>query len=470
MLKNRNSIKDLNGKTPEHYAFLGGRIDIYNQISKSDIKEFKEYIISLRNGDDDVLNEKTIVTLDNQNNFLNCLFDNLNKGNVSNVKKVVKYYLKNQTLKKNLSLEYFTEKILINALKGRNPLILSTINELLDFKNISIAPLVGKYGLISFIEEMKNMNINLFSEIDNKSLLDYAIENKNEDMILEFFKNIEEISNDNLSKYLTKILLKSYKLFISIYNFIISQDKFSSNKINFDYLYNNNSLPVHYNIFFKLDKIDKTSLDLNKIKNNCRDSVISEINKNHYQISNISNKNENHVEKNILQKLFEKNSSSKYNFYIFEHDVSKLKEIFKKLKDYNLFLPHQIIKSKKIWMLKYLPKDIDLFLKDNNNEICFELLKEDFDNFKLLLEIFNIRETKKEKQMYYYLKAVEIIFGKLMKKDKGHQFEILLNKKILKLFECFEENKEYLKNYYNDRNNNLLHIIPNSYYIDKERN
>ena len=112
---------------------------------------------------------------------------------------------------------------------------------------------------------MKNMNIDMFSEIDNKSLLDYAIENKNKEMILEFFKNIEEISNDNLSKYLTKVLMKSYKLFDPLYNYIISQDKFSLNKINFDYLYNNNSLPEHYIIFFKLNKIDKTSLDLNKI-------------------------------------------------------------------------------------------------------------------------------------------------------------------------------------------------------------
>ncbi len=467
MLKNRKIIKDLNGKTPEHYAFLGGRIDIYNLITTSDIKEFKEYITSIKNSDKENLNEEIMVTLEGQI-FLNCFLDNLSKGNISHVRKILKFYQNNKALKANLPLDNFSEKILINACKGRNPLILSIINEIIDFKKISIAPIVGKYGLISFIEEMKNMNIDMFSEIDNKSLLDYAIENKNKDMILEFFKNIEEISNDNLSKYLTKILMKSYKLFDSLYNYIISQDKFSINKINFDYLYNKNSLPEHFIIFFKLNKIDKTSLDLNKIKNNCRDSVISEINKYYYPIENIPNKNENQAEKNILRNLLEKNSSSKYNFYIFEHDILKLKEIFKNLKDYNLFLPHQIINSKKIWMLKYLPQDIDLFLKNDEGKICFQLIKEDFNNFKLILEVFTNRESKKEKQMYFYLKVVEIILGKLMKKDKGHEFEILIKQKILKLIESYEENKEYLKNYYNDRNNNILHIISNSYYLDKE--
>ena len=95
-------------------------------------------------------------------------------------------------------------------------------------------------------------------------------------------------------------------------------------------------------------------------------------------------------------------------------------------------------------MLKYLPKDIDLFLKDDNNEICFELIKEDFDNFKLLLEIFINRETKKEKQMYYYLKSVEIILGKLMKKDKGH-LEILLKKKFLNYLNALKKIKNILK-------------------------
>ena len=99
---------------------------------------------------------------------------------------------------------------------------------------------------------MKNMNINMFSELDKKSLLDFAIENKSEDMILEFLKNLDEISNDKLSKYLTKILMRSKKLFNSIYNYIISEEKFSKNQINFDYLYNEDSLPIYFKIFLKL--------------------------------------------------------------------------------------------------------------------------------------------------------------------------------------------------------------------------
>ena len=40
LLKNSKKIEDNNGNTPEHCAFFFVRIDIYNQIATSDIKEF----------------------------------------------------------------------------------------------------------------------------------------------------------------------------------------------------------------------------------------------------------------------------------------------------------------------------------------------------------------------------------------------------------------------------------------------
>ena len=466
LLKNRNRIKDRNGNIPEHYAFFSGRIDIYNQIASSDIKEFNEYISSIRKGDYENLNEEILSKLENKNEFLDCLYDNLNKGKVSDTKKIIKFYQNNKDLKKSFSLNDNKEKIIINMCKGRNPQILSIINEVIDFDNIPIAAYIGKYGLISFIEEMKNMNINMFSELDNKGLLDFAIENKNEDIIIEFFKNIEEISNELLSKYLTKIIMRSKKLFFTIYNYILSDEKYFKNKIKFDYLYNKDSLPNYFNIFLKLNNIDINSLNLNKIKENCRDSVILELQKNNYQIKRNISEEENEYEKSIFQQLLEKNSSSKFDFYIFEHDVSKIKNIFEKLKNNNLFLPHQIVNSKKIWMLKYLPKDYDLFIKNDDGKICFEQIHEDFENFNILLDIFKNRELLKEKQMHYFLKALEIYLRKIIKKDKKHQFEIVLKIKLLKLMEYFEENTQYLGNYCNDKNNNLLHIISQSYYMD----
>ena len=224
--------------------------------------------------------------------------------------------------------------------------MLNVMNEFIDLHEFPIAPLIGKFGLISFIGEMKNMNYDMFSEINGKSLLDYAIENKNEEMILEFFEIIEEISDDLLSKYLTKILMKSFKLFDSVFNYILSEEKFSKNKLKFTYLYDKNSLPSHFKTFFNIENVDISSLDLNKIKNNCRDSVISEINNNSYKIIKEPAENENKNELNILKTLLEKNTSSKYKYYLFEHDVQKLIKIFNVLKNYNLFLPHKIVKSK----------------------------------------------------------------------------------------------------------------------------
>ena len=51
LLKNRNKFSDKNGNIPEHYAFFSGRIHIYDLITSSDIKEFNQYISSIRDGD-----------------------------------------------------------------------------------------------------------------------------------------------------------------------------------------------------------------------------------------------------------------------------------------------------------------------------------------------------------------------------------------------------------------------------------
>ena len=79
LLKNRNKIPDINGNKPEHYAFLAGRIDIYNQITTSDIKEFNQYILSIREGDTENLNEEIIHKLDNIDLFLSNLNESLKK-------------------------------------------------------------------------------------------------------------------------------------------------------------------------------------------------------------------------------------------------------------------------------------------------------------------------------------------------------------------------------------------------------
>ena len=468
IMKYGKKIKDSNGNLPEHYSLFGGRIDIYNLISNSDIKEFKDYINSIRTGYSENLNEESLNELSDKNKFVDNLYDNLNKGNINNIKKIVKYYLKNSELKKEINLEKYSDKIIYNICKGRNSNLLSLLNEIINYDKFPIAAYVGKFGLISYIEEMKNMNIDMFSELEGKNLLDFAIENKNEDMIKEFFKNIEEISDDTFSKYMAKILFKSKKLFNSVYSFIINQEKFKKNKLNFDYFYNEHSLFYHFKIFLRLNHINKNSLDLKKVEETCRDSVILELNKLGYKIEKNILKEKNEKEKIEFEKILEKNSDSKYNFEIFEHDVEKLKKIFTSLNDYNLFLPHQIIKSKKIWMLKYLPKKLDLFLKNDEGKVCFSLISEDFEDFQLILDIFKLRENKKEKQMLYFLKAIEIYINKCIKNCKKTNIEIILKKKFIKLIELFEVNKTYIFNYCNENNNNILHILSNFFYMDKE--
>ena len=470
LLKNSKKIEDNNGNTPEHCAFFSGRIDIYNQIATSDIKEFNQYILSIRDGDIENLNEEKICELYNFELFLNYLSDNLKKGNIFNLKKIIKCYQKNKKLRdefKKLKKDILND-IIINTCIGRNPQLLELISEIIDFENIPVAAYIGKFGLISYVIELKNMNINMFSEIEGKGLLDFAIESENEDIILEFFKHIEFITDENLSKYLTKILYKKAKLFDITYSYIISQEKFAKNKMNFNYLYNKDALPKYFRVFFKIDMVDKKSLDLEKIKLYCRDSVISELRKYNYKIIKQFIIDDKKEEMNDFEQLLQKNISSKFDFKNFEHDVYKIKSLLNSLQNYNLLIQHKIIKSKKIWILKYLPKDYDIFLKDDLGKTCFENIQEGFDEFDLLLKIFIYRESNKEKQMFYFLNALEIILNMLIKKTKKYGLEIVIKMKILKLIQCFEEKSQYFQNYYNENGNNLLLLISKIFFIDNE--
>ena len=472
LLNYRKRNIDLNGNSPEHYAFFAGRIDIYNQIASSDIKEFNNYISSIRKGDSESLNEEIIETFnDDIELFFNKLTSSLKIGNIHDIKKLIKFFQKNQNLKKQLqSSNEISNEIVMSACYGRNPLLLEIISEIIDFENIPVAGYIGKFGLVNDIVELKNMNINMFSKLEGKELLDFAIEANNEEVILEFFKQIEFISDDYLSKYLTKILYKSPELFESTFNYIYSEEKFNKNKINFDYLYNKDALPKYFNLFLKIDMVDKNTLNLEKIKLYCRDSVIDELNEKNYQINK---KFVNKREKNYMmefEKLLEKNTSNKYNFMKlnFEHDVNEIKILLKNLKNYNLFIAHKIVKSKKLWILKYLPKDYDLFIRNDEGQNCFEDLSEEFIDFKLLFDIFKMREETKKGQMFYFLKVIEIILEKYIKKDKKQELEILIKKDILEIIKLFEEQKDYLQNYVNENDNNLLHLISKSYSIDNE--
>ena len=281
LITNINNIKktrDFNLNTPEHIAFFSGRIDIYNYISKTDIKEFTEYINNLRNDEKENINEVKLKKCVCLNVFLDVLNNNLKKGNIKNIIKLMKYFEKNNNLKHEFKISsnklQISDNIINNCCIGRNPEFLKYILDLVCTESTPISGYIGKYGCITFIEELKNLNINMFSKLEGKSLIDYAIENNNKDIIIEFFNQLDSISDDILSEYITNIISKSFKLYDSIMSFILSKEKFKKNKLNFNYLYSKDSLPIYFEIFLQNELINKDSLDLIKVKENCRDSVI----------------------------------------------------------------------------------------------------------------------------------------------------------------------------------------------------
>ena len=68
----------------------------------------------------------------------------------------------------------------------------------------------------------------------------------------------------------------------------------------------------------------------------------------------------------------------------------------------------------------------------------------DFDNIDILFDIFLEREKKIEKQMFYFIKAINIIMNNIIKNEIAKEIEILLKPKIIELIKFFGERIQYL--------------------------
>ena len=90
----------------------------------------------------------------------------------------------------------------------------------------------------------------------------------------------------------------------------------------------------------------------------------------------------------------------------------------------------------------------------------------DFDNIDILFDIFLEREKKIEKQMFYFIKAINLIMNNIIKNEIAKEIEILLKPKIIELIKFFGEKIQYL--IYDYKGTNILHIICDIPIMDKE--
>ena len=162
------------GNTPASYAFYFGRFDCYkllinNNGSKFDLS-LKENIRQL------VLNEDK-----KEDNFKITNFKSLKYFFEKNDSKNVKLLLC-EMKKENIKLNDKEIYDLIDlSCKNRNIELLKLLDEFKSLKNFCIGPYIGKYGLISWLNEVSNFGIDIFSKsediLNGKNVYDFCLLN-----------------------------------------------------------------------------------------------------------------------------------------------------------------------------------------------------------------------------------------------------------------------------------------------------
>ena len=184
-------IYDTFENTSAKYAFYSGRFDCYDLIMEKthDKHDFilRQKIESMRlNSKDDKLLRESLffqdeIEYDNKisNNMdFKDLINFYEKNDYKNAKKLIKQFKdNNEILIKNNIYD-----LIEFSCKNRNIELLILISELKPLKNYHIGqPYIEKYGLISWLNEVVNLGIDIFSKsklvLGNKSIFDFYLIN-----------------------------------------------------------------------------------------------------------------------------------------------------------------------------------------------------------------------------------------------------------------------------------------------------
>ena len=128
------------------------------------------------------------------------------------------------------------KKLIKSAIFGKDIKYLEILSRLIDIKKNPISALVGKYGLITWIPELKKYGLDFFLKNKNKNLFDYAIENNNINFIECILNTITEISEEELSSIVCKSLLNGNIDLIKMIFIKMKDKKFTNIKITYEEL------------------------------------------------------------------------------------------------------------------------------------------------------------------------------------------------------------------------------------------
>ena len=369
-------------------------------------------------------------------------------------------------------------------------------------KNFHIGPYIGKYGLYSWLQEIANLGVDIFTSskkvLNNENIFHYCLLNDDK----KFLKNLLKFMNkpiDNFEEIISELFcLGIEKEKLNIIKQIITElegSKFNDIKISLKPITKNINIPLKKLkiVFSNFPKVDSKTLNIEDAMKFSRPNILEfllEINdlKNNKEllqkllfigiendrfdnIYTLTNKfpeisqdfyNINEIQKNLIEieELLQENNNKNYGLEnMLKNKLNKILNNFNigliKLPINNMYLPHLIIKSKNLWALECL-KDIygnNIFFVDDESKTGFDYLQLDkildkinFKNLDIALKYFD----KDYKNALYLIE----IFTNNMKNNNFIFIEEYINYLFSSLPEDF-----YI--HVNQNSNSIFHIAAN---------
>ena len=425
------------GNTQARYSFYNGRFDCYDLLLNKNGNKFdlslKENIKKL------VLNEVKEEK-------------NLNETNYQNIKKIIEQndskkieLLLNKMKKENKKI---SDKEIYNLIevscKIRNIDVLKLLNDLTPLKKFYIGPYIGKYGLISWIKEISNFGVDIFSKseeiLNGKNIFDFCLLNDDKKLLKYLFKFINKPSDKfeiEISEIFCKAVIEGKINIIKQLEKELENTKFNHIKILLEPFYKNKNLTLDKLklIIDNYSKVDIKSINIKEVMKYSRPNILEyllEINnfkedkrlleelkylgiendrfdnlyillKKFPELSNdLINTNQITQLLNEIGNLLEENKNNYFGLQnILEKKfIKKLNEInigLIKIPGKNQYLPHLIIQSDNLWAFKSL-KNIyknNLFFVDDESKTCFDYLEPNikideisFENLDIIIQYF----------------------------------------------------------------------------------
>ena len=494
-------IFDKFGNTSARYAFYSGRFDCFyllinkfNNKFDFNLKKSIENLI-LESITDNKINNNSIIPKKDKLENLIYFFRNNDYENG----RIFLNENKEQIKIKNEEEIY----ILIDlSCKNINLKLLKLISELLPLKDFCIGPYIGKYGLISWIQEISNLGVEIFKStkkvLNNKDIFYFCLLNDDK----KFFKHLLKFMNkpiDNFEQIISELFcLAIEKGKINIIKQImieLESSKFKDIKISLKPFCKNRNITLKKlkTVFNNYSKVDIQTLDIKEVMKYSRPNILEFL----LEMKNIKNNREeieklyyigiendrfdnlytlvskfpeltndfldiNDIQKKLIEieELLQENND--FNYGLENMLKNKLKKIlnnfnvgFIKFPINNMYLPHLIIKSNNLWAFETL-KDIykkDIFFVDDDSKTCFDYLRFDktidkanFKNLDIIIKYF-------DKDYENILNVIEIFTNNLNNKNFIYGDEY-----INYLFSSLQEDIYIHKN---NNYNSIFHIISN---------